>query len=441
MDFFRNQNKNIKKIVVIFLTSFLFLFSVQSLIAAVDEKTDSVDKLNIEKDQRQEKLKAINKQIKNYTQQIDATRKTANTLKNELSIFDKQIASNELQIEAKQTQIEDTNIQISTLEKLIKEKTAEIEQNRQVLAELLIQLNSFNDQYYLKTALGSSNFSEFLDQVQNTENFQEKIFQITQKIKELKFEMEKQQKSLKIQLLNLEELKKQLEIAQKSLIEEKNQKQTLLNQTRGIEKNYQSLLLASKKEEQNIEKEIQDLDAEIRSKVGKKTVSVSKGVLAWPMDGVVTQKYGNTGFTSLGYNFHNGLDIAAPAGEPIYAAADGTVYDTDNSDTSYGNWVAIKHDIKTKSGSNEIVTLYAHMRSFKVKPGQIVKQGDIIGYEGNTGNTTKKLYGPERGYHIHFGVYDGDGFGVNKGKYTNIYGNYKIPYGYTYNPLDFLGAQ
>ena len=190
-----------------------------------------------------------------------------------------------------------------------------------------------------------------------------------------------------------------------------------------------------------MQKEISDLDEQIRIKLGKKTIAAKKGVLAWPMDGILTQKYGNTGFTALGYNFHHGIDIAAPAGQPIYAAADGKVINTDMSNQSFGNWVAIKHDISTKNGSSQIISLYGHMRSFKVKAGQNVSQGDIIGYEGNTGNTTRKLYGPERGYHIHFGIYDAEGFGVSEGKYSNIYGDYKVPYGYTYNPLDFLDNQ
>ncbi len=205
-----------------------------------------------------------------------------------------------------------------------------------------------------------------------------------------------------------------------------------------MESNYQRLLAGSKNEEANLQKEVADLDAQIRAKLGNKRIPAAKGVLAWPIDGILTQGYGNTGFTALGYNFHNGIDIAAPAGAPVYAAADGVVINTDMSDASYGNWVAIKHNISTKSGSSQIITLYCHMRSFKAVPGQQIKAGDLIGYEGNTGNTTKKLYGPERGYHVHFGVYDAEGFGVSDGKYSNIYGPYKVPYGYTYNPLDFL---
>ena len=211
----------------------------------------------------------------------------------------------------------------------------------------------------------------------------------------------------------------------------------MLNQTRGLECNFQKLLAVSKQEEINLEKEIQDLDNQIRAKLGKKTIKVSKGILAWPMDGILTQKYGNTGFTALGYNFQNGIDVAAPAGQPIYAAYEGEVIYTDMSEASYGNWVAIRHDISTNGSKAGIITLYAHLRTIKVKPGQTLSQGDLVGYEGNTGNTTKKLYGPERGYHIHFGVYDAEGFGV-RGKYENIYGPYKLPYGYTYNPLIFL---
>jgi murein DD-endopeptidase MepM/ murein hydrolase activator NlpD len=407
-----------------------------------EEKPDpNVEKLNSEKSANQKKLEEINRQIQNFTKQITDTQKKSSSLQNELFIYDRQIATAQLQIEGKQTQIDDTQLQIDELQKLIEQKTSDIAENKKILAQLILQLNEFDANYGLKTTVGSESLSDFLDQIQYTQNFQGKVYQLLQKIKDLKSKLEKQQFDLKIQLQNLKELQNQLQIAKESLTQQKNQKQQLLTQTRGIEKNFQKLLSASKKEQDDLQKEISDLDEQIRAKLGKKTISAKKGVLAWPMDGILTQKYGNTGFTALGYNFHNGIDIAAPAGQPIYAAADGKVINTDMSNQSFGNWVAIKHDISTKNGSSQIITLYGHMRSFKVKTGQNVSQGDIIGYEGNTGNTTRKLYGPERGYHIHFGVYDVEGFGVSEGKYSNIYGNYKVPYGYTYNPLDFLDNQ
>lgn len=406
--------------------------------AVLPVRADSVEDLNSQKSDRQKKLDEINQQIKLYNQQIADTRKKSNTLKNEIAIFDKEIATTQLQIEAKNTQIEDTQIQITQLEQLIDQKNKEIEENKKILAELLRQLSQFDDSYLLKTTLGTDNLSDFLDQIQYTQNYQGKIYQLVQKIKELKKRLEEQKTELQIELKNLNELKEQLQIAQQSLESQRAQKTSLLNQTRGLEKNYQKLLAASQKQEADIQKEIEDLDAQIRAKLGNRSISANRGVLAWPMDGILTQGYGNTGFTALGYNFHNGIDVAGPAGQPIYAAADGTVLYTDYSDTSYGNWVAIKHSIPTSSGQRQIVTLYAHFRTIKVKPGQAVQQGDLLGYEGNTGNTTKKLYGPERGYHLHFGVYDAEGFGVKDGAYTQIYGPYRLPYGYTYNPLDFL---
>ena len=157
------------------------------------------------------------------------------------------------------------------------------------------------------------------------------------------------------------------------------------------------------------------------------------------MSGILTQGYGNTGFTSLGYSFHNGLDIAAPAGTAVRAAGDGVVYSTGTGQTAYGNWVVIKHTVQTDdNGMRNVFTLYAHLSKILVSSGQGLLQGDIVGTEGNTGNTTRLLYGPERGYHLHFSIFDEEGFGIKEGAYQDIYGAYRIPYGYTYNPLEFF---
>jgi murein DD-endopeptidase MepM/ murein hydrolase activator NlpD len=292
---------------------------------------------------------------------------------------------------------------------------------------------------FLQTSLSTSDFSSFLDQVQYNQSVQSKVYQLVQNIKLIKARLEAQQQDLKNQLAKLEQLKEQLSATQNSLTQQRQQKQKVLDQTRGLESRYQQLYSASKKEQADAQKEMDDLDASIRAKLGVRSISPGKGALAMPMKGIRTQGYGNTGFTALGYSFHNGVDIAAPAGTPIYAAADGVVVACDTGEASYGNWCAIKHTIATKDGKNRgIITLYGHMRTFKLKAGQTVMQGDLVGYEGNTGNTTRLLYGPERGYHLHFSVFDTEGFGISPGKYTSIYGAYTVPYGYTYNPADFL---
>ncbi|HXK82090.1 MAG TPA: M23 family metallopeptidase [Bacteroidales bacterium] len=85
-----------------------------------------------------------------------------------------------------------------------------------------------------------------------------------------------------------------------------------------------------------------------------------------------------------GIHFHEGLDLTAPTGTPIYAAGDGTVIriDFNCSRTGYGNLVIIDH------GINGMTTRYAHLNTIGVKRGQEVKRGEQIGTVGNTGMST-----------------------------------------------------
>ncbi|QQS22533.1 peptidoglycan DD-metalloendopeptidase family protein [bacterium] len=432
----KTGKKNAKTLLI---GSLAFLAVVTSVLGSYSiVKTPTVYGAN-DRDRLQLKLEQLKSQINSYQQQISQTRNQSASLQNEISIYDNQIKSLELQIEANQTQREDTTLQINELEIQIQRRQEEIDENKKILSSLILQLAKLDNSSFLQIGLGTDDFSSFLDQVQYVRSVQDQVYSLVSRIKEIKVKLETQQKDLKESLAKLESLKDELAISQDTLESQRGAKEQLLAQTKGAEKNYQALLGQTKNEEYKILEELSDLDSAAQSKGGKKSISVSKGVLAWPMDGVLTQGYGNTGFRSLGYNSHNGIDIAAPAGKPIYAAADGTVAKCDTGEAAYGNWCTIKHNIETKSGARCIVTLYAHMRSIKVKTGSKVEKGDLVGYEGNTGNTTRLLYGPERGYHLHFSVFDCDGYTVTPGKYSDVYGAYSVPSGYTYNPMTFLG--
>jgi murein DD-endopeptidase MepM/ murein hydrolase activator NlpD len=88
--------------------------------------------------------------------------------------------------------------------------------------------------------------------------------------------------------------------------------------------------------------------------------------------------------------FHAGMDFAAPIGADIYATGNGTVVST-GWKQGYGNCVQINHGYG-------YLTLYGHMSAFKVRSGQSVKRGDVIGLVGNTGKST----GPHLHYEVHF---------------------------------------
>ena len=96
------------------------------------------------------------------------------------------------------------------------------------------------------------------------------------------------------------------------------------------------------------------------------------------------------GKISQGVHGYNGVDIAAPSGTPIYAAAAGSVIVAKNGgyNGGYGSYVVISH-------GNGTQTLYAHMSSVAAGAGSVEK-GALIGYVGNTGKST--------GNHLHFEV-------------------------------------
>jgi murein DD-endopeptidase MepM/ murein hydrolase activator NlpD len=107
------------------------------------------------------------------------------------------------------------------------------------------------------------------------------------------------------------------------------------------------------------------------------------GYFAWPLDG---------GIITQGLHGWNAVDIGAPKGTPIYAAADGTVLVAKFNggwNGGYGNYVVIAHPNGTE-------TLYAHMSSVLVSSGDSVTQGHTIGKVGMTGEAT--------GNHLHFEV-------------------------------------
>ena len=115
--------------------------------------------------------------------------------------------------------------------------------------------------------------------------------------------------------------------------------------------------------------------------------------LSWPMAGArVTQLFGPTDFLlepPLGpyKHFHAGLDMAAPFGTTVMAAADGVVVAVGHTRVGYGNYVIVAH-------GGGIMTLYGHLLETNVDVGNKVYRGQRIGLEGSTGWST--------GAHVHF---------------------------------------
>ncbi len=109
----------------------------------------------------------------------------------------------------------------------------------------------------------------------------------------------------------------------------------------------------------------------------------------WPVSGEISSIFGlRRFFNEQERNPHNGLDIAAPEGTDIKITADGTVIEAGDFFFS-GNMVYIDH-------GQGLISLYAHLSRIDVKPGDVLRSGDILGAVGQTGRVT--------GAHLHFAV-------------------------------------
>lgn len=119
-------------------------------------------------------------------------------------------------------------------------------------------------------------------------------------------------------------------------------------------------------------------------------------LLRWPL----AQHIITAGWTYTDGSAHNAIDLRAAVGTPVYAAEDGTVdwlqaWDghTKTGMQSYGNAVRLRH---AAYNGGALQTRYAHLSKILVEYGQAVREGDLIGYSGETGNCF--------GAHLHFEV-------------------------------------
>ena len=125
-------------------------------------------------------------------------------------------------------------------------------------------------------------------------------------------------------------------------------------------------------------------DVERYQALGRATPSI------WPAFGWLTDGFGRRTDPFTGdHGQHQGLDIAADKGEPVYATADGVVQAASYVN-EFGNLVVVSHDFG-------LTTRYGHLSRFVVASGQRVSRGDVVGYIGSTGRST--------GPHLHYEVW------------------------------------
>lgn len=135
---------------------------------------------------------------------------------------------------------------------------------------------------------------------------------------------------------------------------------------------------------------IHDRLALVRTGVEQRQALASATPSIWPVTGWLSSSYGGRRDPFTGESdFHPGLDISSPQGEPVLAPANGTVSFASASG-NYGNLLVIDHGFG-------IVTKFGHLSRFAARAGQTIRRGDVLGFVGTTGRSTSP--------HLHYEIW------------------------------------
>ncbi len=381
-----------------------------------------IEKLKQEIEAKEAKIKELQEKAASYKKTVDEKKGEANTFVNQILVLSNQIGKLNAEIEITQEKIGETNLAIEKLTLEINTKETEIETLKKRMGMILKLVGEYDRIDLSEILLRGNNFSEIFNVAQSVITLEDEIKNQLGDLKILKEKLNGEKEEYNAKKEELESLESDLSYKKVITDGERKKKKDLLNVTKGEEKKFQKLLSDTEAKQKEIQKEIIQIESKLSYLIDQaKIPSAQKGLLAWPCEGVISQEYGSTsktGFVNPVYDFHNGIDIAASIGTPIKAPFGGKVAASGtNGDYAYGNWLAIDHQ-------NGLITLYAHLSAKKVKVGEEVKKGQIIGYMGSTGFST--------GSHLHFTVYATNTFETQE-KWFGL-----LPVGGSINPMNYL---
>lgn len=215
-------------VLLLFIFCFLFSFPVKA-------------GLDTFREQLQQKIGAIQKQIDQYEAKIQKTRRQSDTLRRQIDLLNAQIDQLKLRLRQAELNIEDLESSIQDKNKEIAKIEVQLNEKKKLLVEYIQTIYQYDQENLLEIILKQDNFSDFFDLVNNLQSVEEKISQVFQLIKALKDNLEMQKNDLQNDLDEQNQLRN-LQDAQKASLEKQEKEKTkLFITTQGQEKNYQKL--------------------------------------------------------------------------------------------------------------------------------------------------------------------------------------------------------
>lgn len=399
----------------------------------------SADEVRAKIEARNVEIKQLEAEIQKYQDELKKTRKEINNISGavgELTTTSKKLDTN---IKLTEKKIETSQLKIIELSQEIGKKGTELERSQNGLSSIVRALDEQENITPIEFLLGNEDFSQFWSQVDALASLGDSLDSHIDEVRSIARDLETNKIAKENEKDSLQDFRGDLSDQKKVADYNKSLKQELLSETKSKESEYQKMLAEKQARKDAFEADLAKLESQLVTILDpSKLPTQGDKVLAWPLaNPILTQEFGDTAFSRSKpgvYNGkgHNGIDLGAPVGTPIYAAENGIVLGTGDTDVtckgaSYGRWVVITHD-------NGLSTLYAHLSVIKTKKGNTVARGETIGYVGNTGYST--------GPHLHFTVFASQGVQISSLASKGCSGRtYTLPvasYNSYLNPLLYL---
>ena len=355
---------------------------------AADTKTQSL----------QDQIAELNRQIDEYKDQISALSGQKESVMEVKEKLDRLVAATQQKIDTAEQLRSKLEEQIADTEGRISQKEAEIKATFDKFLERMVISYEQGDASYLSILVNSADLGDFLSRMNMVNSILEYDRNLKIQYQNEKAALEADKKVLEedrtYQNNLIEELKKDKEENEQLIKDQETYLATIQKDLDTVQAQYAQ----AKEQEDELDRQLQALLAEIAARNRQQTTPsynfIPSDGFGWPLPGYTYISSG-FGWRILWGNqdFHRGIDIPAPGGTPIHASKSGVVVSA-TFHGSYGNYVLLDNGYN-ESGYSE-ATLYAHMSMLGCAEGQVVNQGDIIGYVGTTGNSS--------GNHLHFEI-------------------------------------
>ena len=355
----------------------LFLLSLLILITFAIDPNDEVARKTRE-------LEALNQRILQQRNVIGKTERQARDVARTITKIEGELVRQNQLHEKVNGQIDHTKGEIGkvVLDLFNERKKFEIAQAS--LAYKVDQFHRLGDSNFIETLFNSDEFTDHINEIYFFERMITTNVSFLNGVREKKTELTRQENKLSGLLGNLKSQEHQIVVIKTVINENKKTKEKLLQELMQQKAEYEKQLHQLERDSA----QIQDMIVRLQRQAGR-TQWVGDGKFIWPVVGKITSYFGKRMHPIFKVEAdHTGLDIAAPTGRPVFAAADGVVLYSGNWG-GYGKTVVIDHGAGYTS-------IYGHLSAFYVKRSTQIKKGQIIALVGSTGWST--------GPHLHFEI-------------------------------------